>query len=126
MVANQRQQSRIDRGPDAAGGPAVLILDAQAGHVVDRHLDTHVHRFQAAGVDDGDLAIRAPEETRHLLERALRRREPDTLRLGFRQRAKALEAEGEMGATFRGSDRVDLVDDEPADRGEDAARRARQ
>ena len=126
----------MDRRPDAApralrrpadhGCRSAPGLDAalQLGHVLDRDLDRDLHRLAVPGVDDRDLAAGAAEEPGDLLERPLRRREPDPLRLLGGQRRQPLEAEGEVGAALGGGHRVDLVDDDPAHRPEDLAGRA--
>src|SRR5207245_11028878 len=81
MVANQRKEPRVDRRPDAVRALARVVVRLQLGHVLDGDLDLHLHRLEPAGVDDGDVAIGAAEELRDLSARALRRREPDALRL---------------------------------------------
>ena len=125
--ADQLQQARIDRGPDAVLSlRAVFVLVVETRHVLDRHLDPDVHRLQPPGVDDGDLAVAATEEAAHLLQRALRRRQSDSLWLDLRQLAESLEAQRQVAATLGRGDGVDLVDDEPADRGQHLPGRAGQ
>ncbi len=127
VLADELEQTRIDRGPDAVlAFRAVLILGREASHVLDRDLDRHLHRLQAARVDDRHLAVRSAEEPADLFERPLRRRESDALRLHLRQLAQSLEAQRQVAAALGGRDRVDLVDDKPADGTEDLARGARQ
>ena len=124
MRLDQLEQSRVDRGPDAVEGAARLLLRGESRHVLDRDLDAHLHRLQPAGVDDGHLAAGAAEESRDLLQRPLRRRQADALRLRLRDRAQPFEAQRQVRASLGGGDGMDLVDDDPADRCEDAARRA--
>ena len=87
MFADQREKTRVDGRPDAAGRSAVVILHAQARHIVDGHLDPHFHRLHAPGVDDRDFAIRPTQEAGDLLQRALCRGEPDPLWLDLGQSA---------------------------------------
>ncbi len=67
---------------------------------------------------------RAPaEEAGDRLERALRRREPEPLRGNPGQFLEALQRDGEVSTPLGAGDGVDLVDDHPADRLEDASGR---
>ncbi len=124
MVADQLQESRIDRRPDAVRRLAGIVVGLQLRHVLDWDLDLDLHRLQAAGVDDGHVAAGPAEEFRHLFQRALGGGQSDPLRLDFRQRGQSLEAQRQMRATLGGGDRVDLVHDEPPHRSEDPPRRA--
>ncbi len=126
MLPYELEQTWIDRRPDAVGRLAALILDVEAGHVLDRDLDTDLHRLQPAGVDERDLAVGPSEEPADLFKRALSRGQADALRLDLGDGAKTLEAERQMAAALGGCDRVYLVHDEPPDRGEDLARGARE
>ena len=110
VLADQRQQLRVDRGPDrarvdgridradgvmntersvrllrfASGGGRVSRRDGACRglrHVVDRDDDLEVELLADAGVDDLALALRADEELGDPLERALGGREADPLRL---------------------------------------------
>ena len=140
VAADQLEDPRVDRGPDAgppvgadgrAAGLLVLRQDlADGGHVVDRDDDLELERLACAGVDDRDLAVRAEatEEPGDRVERALGRAEPDALRgvagVGVAEAFQALEAQREVGAAFRAGDRMDLVDDDVLDVPEDLARLA--
>ena len=69
----------------------------------------------------GPSVVVAAEEARDLVERALRRREPDALRRRVGDRFEPFEREHEVRAALGGRERVDLVDDH----GLDAAQRSR-
>ena len=75
-----------------------------------------------------DLARRADEEAPDLLQRILRRAQPDPLdvprrgRAAARLRLQALEREREVRAALGGGDGVDLVDDHRLDAAEHLAR----
>ena len=118
-----RPGQRVER-IDGAGPDVLLRLD----HRLDRHVDLQVERLAHAGVDDRARPPRADHEAADLLERVLRRRQADPLRLAAvgLQRAEALEREREMRAALRRRDGVDLVDDHRLDAGQDLARAARQ
>src|SRR5207247_11350128 len=76
VLPYQLEQAWIDRRPDAVLPlGAVLVLCREAGHVLDRDLDRHLHRLQPPGVDDGHLAVRAAQKLRPLFKRALRGRQ---------------------------------------------------
>ena len=95
-------------------------------HRLDRDVDLQVERLAHAGVDDRARAARADHEAADLLERVLRRGEPDALRLVpvALQRGEALERQREVRAALGRGDRVDLVDDDRLDVREDLARAA--
>src|SRR5438046_10762841 len=108
MLTDERQQARIDRRPDAVPAlGAILVLGGQARHVLDRDLDSDLHRFQAPGVDHRHLAVRAAEEAADLLEWSLRRRQADALGLDPGQLAQTLEAQREVAAPLGRRDRMD-------------------
>ncbi len=144
---HQLEQARMDRRPDRAaregigGHLAEGVADcrrerlSEPRHVLDRHLDAQVEGLLRSGVDDRDRprlpraqALAAAQEARDLLERALRRREPDPLRRPACGLGQALEREREMRAALRPDDGVDLVDDHRVDGGEQrpCARREQQ
>ena len=88
-------------------------------------------RLADAGVDDRDRPLRAvvgmaAEEVGDLLERALRRREPDPLRRRVGDRLQPLEREHEVRAALGRCERVDLVDDHRVDVDERVPRRRRE
>src|SRR6266851_2594956 len=116
MVADELEEARVDRRPDAVRRLAGIVVGLQLRHVLDRDLDLDLHRLQAAGVDDGHVAAGPAEEFRHLFQRALGGGQSDSLRFDFRQRGQSLEAQRQMRATLGGGDRVDLVHDEPPHR----------
>src|SRR4030095_15022837 len=109
------------------------------GHVVDRDDDPQVERLAGPGVDDGDLPVRADtaKEPGDRLERALGSAQADALGCSafvavavavarLLEAIEALEAQGEVGATLRARDRMDLVDDDVLDAAEDVPGLARQ
>src|SRR6266568_4904380 len=100
MRLDELEQARIDRGPDAVEGAARLFLRGESRHVLDRDLDAHLHRLEAAGVNDRHLAAGAAEETRDLLQGPLRRGQADSLRLDFRDGAQPLETQREVRAAL--------------------------
>ena len=148
-LADQLEDPRVDRGPDA--GPQLAADDraagllvhrqdlAQARHVLDRHDDLELERLARAGVDDRDLATLADpaEIPGDGLERSLGGAEADALdrtrsspssvvARRSAQALEALEAQREVGAALGPGDRVDLVDDHVLDAPEDLARLAGQ
>ncbi len=102
--ADQLEQARVDRRPDRRLRRSVprprrteqerrrlrrLRLRAELRHVLHRHDDLELHRLAVPGIDDGHGPRRAvvglpPQEPRDLLQRALRRGQPDPL--GWRHR----------------------------------------
>ena len=143
VLADQRQDPRVDRRPDAgpclaadrrAGRPLVRRQDlAQARHVLDRDDDLEVERLAGAGVDDRDLTplADAAQVAGDRLERALGGGQADPLE-GPRRGSLAvatrraqplhpLEAEREVRAALAARDGVDLVDDHLLDIAEDLA-----
>ena len=133
VLAHEREQLGVDRRPDRlarrllAGervevGVALLRLD----HRLHRHVDLQVERLARAGVDDRARALRADEEAPDLLERVLRRGEPDPLHVMLGLRRQPLEREREMRAALGLRDGVDLVDDHLLDLAEDLPRLARE
>jgi hypothetical protein len=124
MRADQLEQTGIDRRPDAVCRLPRIVIELQLRHVLDRDLDLHLHRLETARVDDGHVARSAAEELGHLLERSLCCGEADSLRLDLGQCRQSLETQREVRAALGGGDGVDLIDDQPADRGQDLARRA--
>ena len=84
------------------------------------HHDLDLERLADAGVDDGDGAgpagaSQTAEEAGHLLQRALRGRQPDPLRRPLAQGVEPLQAERQVGAPLGGGEGVDLVDDDGLD-----------
>ena len=96
MRLDELEQPRVDRGPDAVEIAAALLFGGQSRHVLDRHLDAHLHRLEPAGVDDRHLAAGAAEESRDLFQRPLRRRQADALRLCLCDRAQPLQAQRQV------------------------------
>ena len=93
--------------PDAAGSPASAAASTRPRHVLDRHLDAQVEGLRSTGVDDRHRprrpladAVAPAQEAGDLLERPLRRREPDPLQRLSRQRP------GAARATARGARRA--------------------
>ena len=80
--------------------------------------------FHAASSARPARGLAAAEEARDLLERPLRRGEPDPLEAAVlgTERLEPLEREEEVRAALGRGDRVDLVDDDGLDRREHLAR----
>ncbi len=69
VLSDQLEDARMDRRPDAPAWSLLLSPDhrcrpairlsppLEVRHVVNRDLDRDLHRLDASGVDDGDLAI---------------------------------------------------------------------
>ena len=119
VLTHQPEQLGVDRRPDRlAGGLAAeagveLEVGVRLDHGLDRHVDLEVQRLAHAGVDHPAGSLRADEETRDLLERALGRAQADALERALRKGLEALEREGQVRAALGLSDRVDLVHDRP-------------
>ena len=116
---------------DEVGHPRVdllpLLVRADGGERRGRDLDRQVERAEAARVHERALAPRADQEAADLVERLLRRREPDALDLAAAERLEPLEREGEVAAALVAHECVDLVDDHGAHVGQlGAAARARE
>ena len=108
VFLDELEQLRVDRGPDRAdvgvglalGGDALGVGEvrrAGLAHVLDRHDDLQVELLGDPGIDDLALALRADEELRDPLQRALRRGEADPLqrvRFGRSPRAAPASAPG--------------------------------
>ncbi len=137
VLADELEQLRVHRRPDRLarglapadrrlqriGRRRLLGLD----HRLDRHLDLEVQRLAHAGVDDPARPLRADHEAADLLQRVLRRAQPDPLRvaaavLGGDQRAQPLQRQREVRAALGRGDRVDLVDDDRLDVAQHVAR----
>ncbi len=139
VLAHEPQELGVDRRPDRSarglaagdglqtgrgrGATGRRRVAVRFGHRLDRDLDPQVELLAHARVDDRDLAVRADEVAPDLLQRILRRGEPDPLdgrrgapaaRLGL----EPLEREREVRAALGGGDGVDLVDDHRLDRAE--------
>jgi hypothetical protein len=71
---------------DAVRALSGVVIRLELGHVLDRNLNRHLHRLQAARIDDGDVPAGTTKELRDLLERTLRGGETDALGLDLRQR----------------------------------------
>ena len=127
VLADELEQTRVERRPDRLARLAVdLGLAAQLAHVLDRDDHLQVERLARAGVDDLDLAVAPAEEAGDLLERPLRRREPDPLHGVAGEVLEPLERERQVGAALGRGDGVDLVDDHRLRRGQHLPGRRRQ
>ena len=119
VALDQVQQLRVDRRPDRPAGGAVarhrldVGLDVRLAHVLDRHLDAHVERLAHADVDQRALAAGPREEAAHLLQRALRGGQPDSLHGAAGLPLEALHAQRQVRPALGLRDRVDLVHDQP-------------
>ena len=148
MCAYQLEKAGVDGRPDGAAllritrcrtvhhRLAVFGEDRlpQLTHVFDRYNDLEVELLADARVDDADGARPpptavgiddpTPQEAGHLLERALGGAEPDALRRDVPcvgdDPLQPFEAERHVRASLRTGHRVDLVDDDGLDVGQDA------
>src|SRR5205814_1274554 len=119
VLLDQLQQLRIDRRPDRAPGCrdavrhlAEVHVRVGLAHVLDWYAYPQVERLALARVDDGALARRPAQESRHLLERALGRRQADALQSPPRDLFQPLERQRQVRAALGARDCVDLVDDD--------------
>jgi len=98
----------VDLGPELVGRdrPQLLVchLDGEREVATVADVDDAARRRFAAGT-------RADQQPGHLLDRPLRRREPDALETAAGERVEPFEREREVGAALVGCDRMDLVDD---------------
>ncbi len=89
----------------------------QLRHRLHRYVDFHVQRLGCTDVDDPALSLRTNQKARHLLQRSLRRRQSDPLRLAAAflpdERVEALQCQRQVRAPLGRRHRVDLVDDHP-------------
>ncbi len=128
VVADQAQQLRVDRRPDAAPGRLAagdrveLERRVRLDHGLHRHVDAQVERLAHAGVDDRALPARPHQEPGDLVERLLRRREADALHVAACLLGQPLQRHGEVRAALGLRHRVDLVDDHPLRAGEELPR----
>ena len=138
VLEDELQQARMHRGPDAAtqrsggGGAAHRLLDhlAECAHVFDGDDDLDVERLADARVDDRDgprpLCGAAAEEASDLVERSLRRGQPDALERSLGDLLEPFERQREVRAALGRRERVDLVDDHGLDPAERVARGRRE
>ncbi len=127
---DQLDQLGVDRRPDRAAGrlAARQRIDVRRGcrvgldHRLDRDVDLEVELLAHAGVDDPAAAPRPDHEPPDLLERVLRRRQPDPLHVVAGCLGQPLERQRQVRAALGRGDRVDLVDDAPARAVEQLAR----
>jgi hypothetical protein len=125
VLLDELEDLRVDRGPDrlrgrlAAGAEDVgdLGVHARLAHVLERDDDLQVELLGAAGVDELDRAP-AGDKPADLLERALRRREPDPLEGLAGQALQPLDGDREVGPALRPRDGVHLVEDQRLDAGQ--------
>ena len=118
MRLDQLQQARIDRRPDrAADAPVDRLGVAGLAHVLERHDDLEIELLGRARVDELDVAP-ARDEPADLLQRTLRRREPDPLERPVDEPREPFERERQVRAALRPRDRVHLVEDHRVDRRE--------
>ena len=133
VLLDELEQGRVDRGPDRARGRLVAgrhhdvvgedeLAEAGVGarlaHVLERDDDLEVELLADPHIDELDRPA-ACHEAPDLLERPLRRREPDPLERLLGDPREPLQREGEMRAAFRPGDGVHLVDDHRLDAAED-------
>ncbi len=132
VLLHEREDRRVDRGPDRAGirlvtgvhldpvlhhGLGELVRRPELAQVLDRHDHLEIEILARPRIDELDRAT-AGDEAADLLQWALRRREADPLRRPVEQRVEALERESEVGAALGARDGVHLVDDHGVDRAE--------
>jgi len=127
---DQLEQARVDRRPDRVGclGAQAFGQDGAARrrrrrlwivHVFERDDDLQVEPFALAHIDERDLTVGAAEKAAHFVERALGGGQADALHRVFGDDVKAFQGQRQVGAALGGGYRMDLVDDDPADRPED-------
>src|SRR6185503_693390 len=121
MLADELEEPRVDRRPDARprvgsrrGTAADLErLGAQLRHVVDRDLDTQVELLRVTSVHDLHrsltIGVEANEEPRDLIERPLRGGKADALKRMARELLEPFERERKMRTALGRDHRVDLV-----------------
>ncbi len=109
--------------------PVDLLPHVVGHHRLERRRrdgDRKIALAHVAGVDDravacGTVRVHAREETCDVLDRLLRRGQPDTHRWRFGQRREAFQRQGEVTSSLVRRQRVDLVDDHRAGRRQHAA-----
>ena len=113
VLAHQLRQAVVDLRPDFPGHHR---LQRRGGN-----LELQVARAHVPGVDDGadgaavgGEVARADEEARDVLDRLLRRRQPDARQAPPGEGLEPLERERQMRAALAGGHGVDLVDDHRA------------
>ena len=119
--ADELEDLGVDRGPDR-----LLLLGL--AHVVDGTTTVRSSSF-ARPASTSSIVAAAGDEAADLLERPLRRRQPDALDSGCprcRTAVEPLDAQREVRAALRAGHGVHLVDDQRADRAQDLARARRQ
>ena len=143
MRADQLDEARVDRGPDGVRSrplrrrSALQLLGLrEARHVLDGDLDLQIEVLVVARVDDRHgprrgrrlRRVEPAEQARDLVERPLRRAQPDALerRLEGALSLEPFEREEEVRAALSVDHRVDLVDDDGLDALEDRAGPRRQ
>ncbi len=115
--AHELEHRGIDRRPDRA-------LLRRLAHVLERDDDLQVERLRDARVDELDRAA-AGDEPADLLQRALRRRQPDPLEASG-EALEPFERQREVRAALRPRDGVHLVDDHRLDGAQHVARLRRE
>ena len=122
---HDRAAVRLDQVDDALldVGPDAVVLEV--GHIGYGHLHRQVERL-GRGRGDHPRRRLPGQESRDLLRRAHRRRQPDPLRGLVQQLVEPLQRERQMGPALGRGDGVHLVDDDGLHRGERFARGRRQ
>ncbi len=116
---------RLDQVDDALLDVRPDRVVLEVGHVGHRHLHRKVERLGRRRRDDRRRGLPG-QETRHLLRRSHRRRQPDALRGFVQQLVQPLQRQRQMSTPFGGGDRVHLVDDDGLHRRERIAGSRRQ
>src|SRR5437764_961129 len=111
---------------DSVGEGQAWSFPLESAHVFDGDFDGDLHGLDPPGVDDGDVPIRSTQEAGSLAQRPLGCRETDPLWLSLCERHQPLEAQCQVRASLCVGHRVNLVDDHPANGGQDLARRTRE
>ena len=108
VLRDERGKLIVDGGPDLAGHHR---LERRT-----RHDEGEVPLAHVTDVDDlaGGARPGAGEEARDLLDRLLRRREPDALDRLPGERVQALEGQSQVRTPLGARDRVNFVDDQRA------------
>ena len=120
-------ERRVASPPASGSSGSVRYALIGLDHRLDRHVDLQVERLADPGVDDPRRPPRADHEPPDLLERVLRRAQPDALGVAVVVEGReALERQREVRAALRPRDGVDLVDDDRLDAAEHLARAGRE
>ena len=115
---DDRRAVRLRVRDDAIVDVGVQLVRGDRAELVTRDFDAEIERALVADVDDGairrtvdDDALRPDEQARDVLDRLLRRAQPDALQAAAGEAIEPFERQCQMRAAFVAGDGVDLVDD---------------